>query len=204
MVVANGSSPRGCPLPSPIKVSDWGKGYPFAPTPMEKNGVRDSDVAAALTTKEYEECAFEEVALAFLMAAALVVDWLVAISDNMLKVTRLKSATLPYYVFISKVLIHFGVDYIYESSKSYSRTSLINKSALHKMGMQHTPDGWLFKNEVAQEDEEAEEADEEESGEENSKPDECARMEEEKSEDDDVAEESNSDMLLKTYLKKNI
>ncbi|KOM57961.1 hypothetical protein LR48_Vigan11g099400 [Vigna angularis] len=83
------------------------------------------------------------------------VNWPTTISDNMLKVTRLESAMLPYCVFISKVLIHLGVDSIGESSESYSRTSLINKFVLHKMGMQHTPNGWLFKNEVAEEDEEA-------------------------------------------------
>ncbi|KOM48100.1 hypothetical protein LR48_Vigan07g180400 [Vigna angularis] len=72
----------------------------------------------------------------------------------MMKVTRLESAKLPYFMFISKILVHFGVDYIGESSESYSRTSMINKSSLHKMGMQHTPDGWQFKNEVAEEDQE--------------------------------------------------
>ncbi|WVY92730.1 hypothetical protein V8G54_031818 [Vigna mungo] len=73
----------------------------------------------------------------------------------MLKVARLESAKLPYYVFISKILVHFGVNCIGESSESYSRISMINKSTLHKMGMQHTPDGWQFKNEVAEEDEKA-------------------------------------------------
>ncbi|KOM43326.1 hypothetical protein LR48_Vigan05g093000 [Vigna angularis] len=43
------------------------------------------------------------------------VNWPAAISDNMLKVTRLESAKLSYCVFISKILIHFGVDYIDES-----------------------------------------------------------------------------------------
>ncbi|WVZ21007.1 hypothetical protein V8G54_008329 [Vigna mungo] len=121
------------------------------------------------------------------------------------------------------------------------------------MGLQHTLDGWLFKNEVAEEDEEAgqssyipyrarsefkrislreirslkimcqgtnndvtemkkyliiqnrkaEEDDEEDSGQEGSTPVESATTEEEESEDDDVAEYSNSDMLLRPYLKKN-
>ncbi|KOM51876.1 hypothetical protein LR48_Vigan09g053500 [Vigna angularis] len=74
----------------------------------------------------------------------------------MLKVTRLESAMLPYCVFISKILIHFGVDCVDESSETYNRNNLIYKSALHKMGMQHTPEGWVFKVEATKEDEEVE------------------------------------------------
>ncbi|KOM48321.1 hypothetical protein LR48_Vigan07g202500 [Vigna angularis] len=79
-------------------------------------------------------------------------DWPAAISDNMLKVTKFESAMLPYCVFISKVLIHLGVECINESSESYGRTNMIDKSALHCMGLQHTPDGWEFKNEFVEED----------------------------------------------------
>lgn len=61
------------------------------------------------------------------------VDWPTSILDNMLKVTRLEFAKLPYCVFISKILIHYGVDFIGESSESYNRTSMINQSALHMM-----------------------------------------------------------------------
>lgn len=82
-------------------------------------------------------------------------DWPATISDNMLKVTRLESAKLPYSVFISKILIHFGVNCIGESSESYNKTSLISKSALHMMQMQHTPEGWVFKNEAANNEGEA-------------------------------------------------
>ncbi|KOM52140.1 hypothetical protein LR48_Vigan09g079900 [Vigna angularis] len=166
----------------------------------------------------------------------------------MLKVTRLESAKLSYYGFISKILIHFGVECIDESSESYNRTSLINKAALHKMGMQHTPEGWRFTDEVTKDDDEAgqsssitykarsefertllreikslkimcqetindvleikehlklnntnEDNDEDQSGEEGSKPDDSDGMEK----DENVVEESNSDMLLGTFLKKN-
>lgn len=66
------------------------------------------------------------------------VDWPAAISNNMLKVTRLEYAKLPYFVFIPKILIHFGVDCIGESNESYNRTNMINHEALHMMKMQHT------------------------------------------------------------------
>ncbi|KOM29399.1 hypothetical protein LR48_Vigan661s003600 [Vigna angularis] len=169
------------------------------------------------------------------------VDWLAAISDNMLKVTRLESVKLSYCVFISKILIHFGVDYIGESSESYNRTSLINKDALHKIRMQHTPEGWRFKDEITEEGDEAGQSssipyrarsefertllreinpfkimcqetridvleikehlklnniDEDQLAKEGSTPDDSDGMEE----DENVFEESNSDMLLGTYL----
>ncbi|WVZ21836.1 hypothetical protein V8G54_000380 [Vigna mungo] len=65
----------------------------------------------------------------------------------MLKVTRLESTNLPYFVFISKVPHHFGVDCVSEACKSYGKSNFIDKNALHHMGLQHGPDGWLFKNE---------------------------------------------------------
>ncbi|WVZ22099.1 hypothetical protein V8G54_000643, partial [Vigna mungo] len=70
------------------------------------------------------------------------------------KVTRLESASLPYCLFISKVLIYFGVECVNESSESYGRSNVIDKSALHHMGLQHGLDGWLFKDEYAGEEEE--------------------------------------------------
>ncbi|XP_047161390.1 uncharacterized protein LOC124831443, partial [Vigna umbellata] len=82
-------------------------------------------------------------------------DWPAAISENMLKVTRLESTMLPYRVFISKVMIHFGVECVNESSESYGRTNMIDKSTLHRMGLQDGPNGWQFKDELADEDEDA-------------------------------------------------
>ncbi|KOM48181.1 hypothetical protein LR48_Vigan07g188500 [Vigna angularis] len=83
------------------------------------------------------------------------VDWAAVISENMLKITRLESASLPYCVFISKLLIHFGVKCVNESSESYGKSNLIDKSALHHIGLQHGPEGWMFKDEYAEEEEEA-------------------------------------------------
>lgn len=79
-------------------------------------------------------------------------DWPTTIFDNMLKVTRPESTMLPYCVFISKILRHFGVDCVSESSESYVKNNMIGKFALHKMGLLHTPKGWQFKSEQAEED----------------------------------------------------
>ncbi|KOM55437.1 hypothetical protein LR48_Vigan10g132900 [Vigna angularis] len=74
----------------------------------------------------------------------------------MLKVTRLESASLPYCVlFISKVVIHFVVECVKESSESYRKSYMIDKSALHHMGLQHGPNKWLLKDEYVGEEEEA-------------------------------------------------
>ncbi|KOM34379.1 hypothetical protein LR48_Vigan02g052900 [Vigna angularis] len=51
------------------------------------------------------------------------------------------------------VLIHFGVNYVNETSESYGRSNMIDKSALHHMGFQHGPNGWLFKDEYVGEEE---------------------------------------------------
>lgn len=81
-------------------------------------------------------------------------DWAASVYENMLKVTRLESAGLRYCVFISKVLIHFGVECVNESCESYGKSNMIDKSALHHMGLQHDQDGLLFKDEYVGEEEE--------------------------------------------------
>ncbi|WVY90119.1 hypothetical protein V8G54_035633 [Vigna mungo] len=82
-------------------------------------------------------------------------DWATSIFDNMLKVTRIKYASLPYVVFISKVLHHFNVECIDESCESYGKSNLIDKTTLHHMELQHGPNGWLFKDEYMADEEEA-------------------------------------------------
>ncbi|KOM41079.1 hypothetical protein LR48_Vigan04g127700 [Vigna angularis] len=139
---------------------------------------------------------------------------------------------------IKEILIHF------ESSESYNRTSLINKATLHKMGMQHTPEGLRFKDKVTKDGDEAGQSssipymahsefertllreikslkimcqetrndvleikehlklnntDEDQSCEEGSTPNDSHEMEE----NENVAEESDNDMLLGTFLNKN-
>ncbi|WVZ26087.1 hypothetical protein V8G54_004631 [Vigna mungo] len=73
----------------------------------------------------------------------------------MLKVTRLEYANLPYDFFIYKVLLHFNVECINESCKSYGKSNLIDKTALHQMRLQHGPNGWIFKDGYLTDEEEA-------------------------------------------------
>ncbi|WVZ04036.1 hypothetical protein V8G54_024842, partial [Vigna mungo] len=56
---------------------------------------------------------------------------------------------------ISKVLLHFGVECVDESSESSGRSNLIDKTALQHMRLQHGPERWLFKDEYMDDDEEA-------------------------------------------------
>ncbi|KOM28764.1 hypothetical protein LR48_Vigan583s001500 [Vigna angularis] len=131
---------------------------------------------------------------------------------------------------------------------------MIDKFALHRIGLQHTPDGWQFKNEYVEEDNVVAESSfipyrprsefeksllkeirslkivcqeirqdvldikehlnldahdevvesEEGYGEEGSTPVRSVTedMEEDERQDDNVEEESNNDMILRTYLKK--
>ncbi|KOM26326.1 hypothetical protein LR48_Vigan252s003800 [Vigna angularis] len=51
-----------------------------------------------------------------------------------------------------EILVHFGINCIDESSVSYNHTSLINKVALHMMGLQQTYEGWHFKSEVPEDE----------------------------------------------------
>ncbi|WVZ17332.1 hypothetical protein V8G54_010314 [Vigna mungo] len=119
-------------------------------------GMRKDDRLAVFTISwilmprgsNHAQATIEDLFLLKALKENIQVDCLVAILDNMLKVTRLELAKLPYCVFISKILIHFGVDYIGESSESYNKTSMISQSALHMMQMQYTPEGWVFKSEV--------------------------------------------------------
>ncbi|BAT74736.1 hypothetical protein VIGAN_01247800 [Vigna angularis var. angularis] len=66
-----------------------------------------------------------------------------AIADNMIKVTRQDVASLPYVVFISKVLPHYHVDCVEESCESYGKRNLVDKNASHHMGLRPGEDGWV-------------------------------------------------------------
>ncbi|KOM27172.1 hypothetical protein LR48_Vigan404s002300 [Vigna angularis] len=103
----------------------------------------------------HAQATIEDLCLLKALKENIQVDWAAVVSENMLKVTRLESASLPYCMFISKFLIYFGVECVNESRESYGRSNMSDKSALHHMGLQHGPDGWLFKNEYVGEEEEA-------------------------------------------------
>ncbi|BAT96027.1 hypothetical protein LR48_Vigan02g075100 [Vigna angularis] len=81
----------------------------------------------------------EDLCLLYALKENIQTDWPATISENMLKVTRLESEMLPYCVFISRILIHFGVECVSESYESYGKSNVIEKSTLHHMGLQHGP-----------------------------------------------------------------
>lgn len=108
-----------------------------------------------LRRSNHAQATIEDLCLLYALKENIQTDWLVVVSENMLKVTRLESTNLPYCVFISKVLIHFGVKCVNESCESYGKSNLIDKTALHRMGLQHGLEGWLLKDEYADEGEEA-------------------------------------------------
>ncbi|KOM48156.1 hypothetical protein LR48_Vigan07g186000 [Vigna angularis] len=110
------------------------------------------------TGGNHDQATTEDLLLLKALKDNIQVDWPAAISENMLKVTRLESAKLPYCVFISKILVLFGVNCIDESSVSYNRTSLIIKAVLHMMGLQHTFEGWQFKSEIVEDENDIEQS----------------------------------------------
>ncbi|KOM58046.1 hypothetical protein LR48_Vigan11g107900 [Vigna angularis] len=121
-----------------------------------RSRVKGVDIKLTKERGNHAQATTEDLLLLKALKENIQVDWPAAISDNMLKVTRLESAKLSYCVFISKILVYFGVNCIDESSVSYSRTSLVNKAALHMTGLQHTSEGWQFKSEVAKDEDDAE------------------------------------------------
>ncbi|KOM49589.1 hypothetical protein LR48_Vigan08g041600, partial [Vigna angularis] len=100
---------------------------------------------AQLTTKD--------ICLIHVQKQNIQTDWAAAILDNMIKVTRLDAASIPYAVFISKVLQHYNVDCAEETCESYGKRILVDKNALHHMGLRFDEDNWVFKDENLNEEE---------------------------------------------------
>ncbi|KOM50145.1 hypothetical protein LR48_Vigan08g097200 [Vigna angularis] len=65
----------------------------------------------------------------------------------MLKVTRHEFASLLYAVFISKVLHLFHIECVEESCETYGKRNIMDKVALHHMGLQHGVNGRAVKDE---------------------------------------------------------
>ncbi|KOM58410.1 hypothetical protein LR48_Vigan11g144400 [Vigna angularis] len=69
------------------------------------------------------------------------------ISDHMVKVHKQRIYHLLYVVFISKVLRHYYIDLTNEVTMSCSKKNMIEKLALHHMGLRKNENGWVFKDE---------------------------------------------------------
>ncbi|WVZ14809.1 hypothetical protein V8G54_012375 [Vigna mungo] len=160
----------------------------------------------------HAQATIEDLYLLKVIKENIQVDWPAAISDNLLKVTRLESAMLPYCVFISKIPIHFGADCVkgwqfkseqveededvggsfsipYRARSEFERALLKEIRSLKAICLGTREDFTEIKEHLNFENQNEEGADEKETGEEGSTPDESAAMQEEESEDEDVEEE---------------
>ena len=73
----------------------------------------------------------------------IMVNWTYTIRDHMMKAKRLTNLKLPYVVFISKFIEHFGVDVeekLEESTRILNHVSTLN---MHKMGFTKIGNTWL-------------------------------------------------------------
>ncbi|KOM48460.1 hypothetical protein LR48_Vigan07g216400 [Vigna angularis] len=70
------------------------------------------------------------------------------VSDHMTKITRQHVYHLPYVVFISRILRHHGVYVSNEVTLGCSKKNMIEKMALHHMGLRKDEKGWSFKDEI--------------------------------------------------------
>lgn len=77
----------------------------------------------------------EDIYIIHVLKENIQIDWDAANLDNMIKVTRLNVDSLPYAVFISKVLQRYNVDFAEETRESYGKRNLVDKNALHHMGL---------------------------------------------------------------------
>lgn len=77
----------------------------------------------------------EDIYIIHVLKENIQIDWDAANLDNMIKVTRLNVDSLPYAVFISKVLQRYNVDFAEETHESYGKRNLVDKNALHHMGL---------------------------------------------------------------------
>ncbi|WVZ10216.1 hypothetical protein V8G54_014746 [Vigna mungo] len=82
------------------------------------------------------------------------IDWVTIISDNMTKITRLDVSSLPYGVFIAKVLEYYRVHFTNEINQYYNKKNTVDKFVLHHMGLRRRENGWAFKDENQNEGEE--------------------------------------------------
>ncbi|WVY90427.1 hypothetical protein V8G54_035941, partial [Vigna mungo] len=60
---------------------------------------------------------------------------------------------VTYAVFISKFLHHFHVDCVEESCETYGKRNIMDKIALHHMGLRHGVEGWTLKDKNQDEEE---------------------------------------------------
>ena len=73
----------------------------------------------------------------------VMVDWTYTIRDHMMKAKRPTDFKLPYVVFISKFIEHFGVDVERELEESTGLLNHVSIMNMHKMGFTKIGNTWL-------------------------------------------------------------
>ncbi|KOM48468.1 hypothetical protein LR48_Vigan07g217200 [Vigna angularis] len=89
----------------------------------------------------------EDVYLIHALKGRIQTDWTVAVSAHMIKVSKQRIDSLPYTVFLSKVMRNHFIDLTNEVTISCNKKNLIGKLALHQMGLRKKENGWSFKDE---------------------------------------------------------
>lgn len=89
----------------------------------------------------------EDVYLLHDLMGRLKTFWTTTICDHMVKISKQNMASLPYVVFLSRVMLHHFVNLTNEVTMSYNKTNLISNLALCQMGLRKSKIGWTFKDE---------------------------------------------------------
>ncbi|WVY92424.1 hypothetical protein V8G54_031512 [Vigna mungo] len=76
-----------------------------------------------------------DVCLLYAIVFKIQTNWVVIFKEHILEVGTSEGHRLPYGVFISKVLEHYGVDFTNEKKQTCGRENLIGKATLTCIGM---------------------------------------------------------------------
>lgn len=77
------------------------------------------------------------------------VDWSAIVVDKILKTRRMLDFQLPYAVFITKVMEHYGVDFTNNKLKILNSINKINDIFLHHMHLVEMDDHWYYKDDAS-------------------------------------------------------
>ncbi|WVY95246.1 hypothetical protein V8G54_034334 [Vigna mungo] len=94
-----------------------------------------------------------DVCLLYAIVCRIQTNWVTIFKEHILEVGMSEGHRLPYGVFISNVLEHYGVDFTNEKKQICGRKNLIGKATLTCIGMKKTSQGWVFCDENVVQDE---------------------------------------------------
>lgn len=96
---------------------------------------------------KHAQLTIEDVYFIHALKAKVPTNWISLISDHVVKINKQYIYHLPYVVFISKVLRHYYIDLTGEVTLDCSKKNIVEKLALHHMGLRKDENGWSFKDE---------------------------------------------------------